>query len=67
MKQQAKKTSYEAALIELQEIVLAIENEDVGVDRLAEQVQRAAELIALCRQKLRQTEEVVQTTLQDLG
>ena len=62
----AKKTtdfSYEAAMQELQMLVGQLQNDQIGVDSLAEKVRRAAELIRLCREKLRQTEDDVTEAL----
>jgi exodeoxyribonuclease VII small subunit len=52
--------SYDDAMIELQNIVSALQNEAVSVDDLAENTERAALLIKLCREKLRQTEGEIQ-------
>lgn len=43
---------YADALRELDAILRELEASDVDVDRLAERVSRAAELIALCRDKV---------------
>jgi exodeoxyribonuclease VII small subunit len=43
---------YAEALAELEEILEGLEEEDVDVDALAEQVQRASELIELCRSRI---------------
>ena len=43
---------YAEALTELEVILSGLEDEDVDVDTLAEQVQRAAELIELCRERI---------------
>ena len=62
----AKKTtefSYDAAMYELQTLVGQLQNDQIGVDALAEKVRRAAELIRLCREKLRQTEDDVNVAL----
>ena len=63
----AKKTtefSYDAAMHELQTLVGQLQNDQIGVDALAEKVRRAAELIRLCREKLRQTEDDVNVALE---
>jgi exodeoxyribonuclease VII small subunit len=44
---------YAQALAELEEILDALEDDTVDVDRLATQVQRAAELIRICRGRIR--------------
>jgi exodeoxyribonuclease VII small subunit len=43
---------YAQALSELDTILRELESSDVDVDRLAERVARAAELIALCRDRI---------------
>jgi exodeoxyribonuclease VII small subunit len=43
---------YAAALDELDQILRELEGTDVDVDRLAERVARATELIAVCRQRI---------------
>jgi exodeoxyribonuclease VII small subunit len=43
---------YAAALAELEEILGQLERTDVDVDVLAAQVQRAAELITFCRDRI---------------
>jgi exodeoxyribonuclease VII small subunit len=43
---------YAAALAELEEILSRLERTDVDVDVLATQVQRAAELISFCRDRI---------------
>lgn len=43
---------YAAALGELDGILRELEGSDVDVDRLADRVTRAAELIALCRDRI---------------
>lgn len=51
-KNEKKELGYADALVELEEILDGLEEEDVDVDTLAEQVQRAAELIELCRERI---------------
>jgi exodeoxyribonuclease VII small subunit len=43
---------YADALDELEAILRELEGADVDVDRLAEQVERAAHLIAVCRERI---------------
>jgi exodeoxyribonuclease VII small subunit len=57
---------YTIAFQELQELVQQIEEGDISVDDLAEKVKRAAELIKICKTKLRSTEEDVNRILQEL-
>lgn len=51
--------SYEKALSELQTIVNALENGEISIDELSQQIERAAELIRYCQEKLRSTEEQI--------
>lgn len=50
--QQAPADGYTAALAELQKILDALEAPDVDVDALAAHVDRAAELLRFCRERL---------------
>jgi exodeoxyribonuclease VII small subunit len=54
---------YAGALAELESILAELEADTVDVDRLADQVQRASELIRICRGRLRdarvQVEQIV--------
>lgn len=63
MAKKATDFSYDAAMQELQTLVGQLQNDQIGVDALVEKVQRAAELIRLCREKLRQTEAEVNDAL----
>ena len=47
--------SYADAVAELEAIVTGLDDADVDVDVLAERVARAAELIALCRERISAT------------
>ena len=57
---------YTEAFDELQKIVSAMEEGQIGIDELAEKVKRATELIRICRFKLTSTEGDVQKILKDL-
>lgn len=57
---------YEEAYNELQQIVADIEDGQIGVDELSDKVKRAAELIAICKKKLSNTEADVKKILEDL-
>lgn len=48
---------YQSALTELQEILLALQNEQIPIDTLAEKAERAKALLQYCNERLRQTEE----------
>jgi exodeoxyribonuclease VII small subunit len=57
---------YARALAELEEILDALEDDTVDVDRLATQVQRAAELIRICRGRIRDARVDVEQIVADL-
>lgn len=50
------KASYSKSLEELQKILEDLESENVEIDKLAEKVKRAIELIKFLRTKLKKTE-----------
>jgi exodeoxyribonuclease VII small subunit len=45
-------TGYADALAELEDILAELEDGDVDIDRLAERVRRAAELLEVCRGRI---------------
>lgn len=64
-KKKAGEFSYDAAMKELQEIAAQLQGDAISIDDLAEKVSRATELIRLCREKLRHTEEDIQELTMD--
>jgi exodeoxyribonuclease VII small subunit len=62
-----KEISYTDALNELNEISHAIDDESIPLDELASKVKRASELIAICRAKLRSTEDEVKKIIGEMG
>lgn len=60
------KISFKKASQELQQILDRLEGDQVDVDELAPQIQRAAELIRLCHERLRKAEMEVQKALKGL-
>ena len=56
----SKKFSYDNAISELNEIIKAIQNEEVSLDKLAEMISRANELINLCKSRLREIDQQVE-------
>jgi len=58
--------SYEAASAELSAIVEALETNEVSIDELSQKVERATILLNYCKDKLRNTEEKVKETFQNL-
>lgn len=55
MDKQPNKLTYESAYEEIRQITQHIENETISVDELSVKVKRAAELIAFCQNRLRDT------------
>ena len=61
------KISYSEAFAELQQIVLEMENSEIGLDLLDSKVKRASVLLKICKNKLYKTEENVQETLKNMS
>ena len=57
---------YADAVTELEAILTELEADDVDVDRLAEQVRRAADLIEVCRGRLENAQVEVTRIVADL-
>ncbi len=60
-----EKVSYNNAVKEIEAIISEIENETIDVDVLTGKVKRAIELIKICKKKLRDTEEDLETVLKE--
>ncbi len=60
-----KKENYESALEELQLIIRDLQEGNTSMDELADKSKRAKELIQLCKEKLRSTEDVVKTLFEE--
>ncbi|MFN9280569.1 MAG: exodeoxyribonuclease VII small subunit [Rubrivivax sp.] len=56
----AGELSYEAAVAELEQLVAAMEGGQMPLDRLLEGYKRGAQLLALCRSRLKAVEDQVQ-------
>ena len=61
-----EQVSYSNAISELEEILEQIEGDDVDLDDLAVKVERASELVEICRDKIDKTEMQVKTIIDDL-
>lgn len=59
----AKEFKYEAAMMQLEEIVKKMENDDLDVDSLCEQLKVAQKLIKQCKDKLTKTDEEIKKIL----
>lgn len=60
-------TSYAGAVGELDEILVAIERDEVDVDLLSKKVARAVSLIEFCRQRLAAAEVEVERVVSGLS
>jgi exodeoxyribonuclease VII small subunit len=58
--------TYAAAVDELEGILAELEDDRLDVDQLADRVARAAELIRLCRERIRATRLEVEQIVADL-
>lgn len=58
--------TYTEAFEELQILVSEIERGEISIDELSERVRRATILINICKQKLNETEEDVNSILKEL-
>ena len=58
--------SFREAMEELEGILERIEGEEIDIDRLAEELRRAAQLLDLCRGKIRKAEVEVTQIVQSL-
>ena len=57
---------YSDAMAELERILAELEGDDLDVDVLADRVQRAAELLTLCRARITRAQEDVDRIVTDL-
>jgi exodeoxyribonuclease VII small subunit len=58
--------SYSRAIKEIEEILRKIESEELDVDQLSAGVKKAADLLKICKSKLRDTEQEIQKILDDI-
>lgn len=58
-----EKINYDSALLEIEEILEKIEEGELGVDELAEKVNRVTLLLKFCRDRLHSTEEKINEIL----
>lgn len=61
-----KDIGFSEAVSSIEEILRNIEEGEPDIDRLSADVRKAAELIKLCRTKLRETEEKINGIIKDL-
>lgn len=59
--------SFGEAMAELEAILRKVEGEEVDIDRLADELRRAAVLLELCRTKIRRAEVEIAQVVHQLG
>ncbi|SFN89211.1 exodeoxyribonuclease VII small subunit [Paenimyroides ummariense] len=59
--------TYEKAEHELEQILDDLRNDRIGIDALADKVERASKLIIFCKEKLASTEKKVEDIVKQLG
>ena len=65
-KKKGQEPTYSEASAELEQILREVESGDLDLDLLSEKVERAAALLALCRERLAATETKVKKVVADL-
>jgi exodeoxyribonuclease VII small subunit len=63
----AREPGFGEAMSELEAILRRVEGEEVDIDRLAEELRRAAVLLELCRAKIRRAEVEIAQVVHQLG
>ena len=53
----AKRTGFDKAFKELQDIVNSLQDEDTSIDKLSVKLKKAKELVGFCKSKLREVED----------
>ena len=61
-----KNKSYEELVAELEKLVVGIEDPNKSLSEVSKDVEMAVALLALCRAKLRESEEQVKNTLEHI-
>lgn len=66
MAEDSREMRFGAAMQELEGILRRVEGEEIDIDELADELKRAAELLELCRTKIRRAEVEVSQIVQTL-
>ena len=61
-----QKLTFSEAMQELEALLQRVDNDSIDIDRLAEELQRASELLELCRSKIKKAEVEVHQIVQKL-
>lgn len=59
-----KKVGYAEAVAEIEDILRRMDSQELDVDRLGEYVERATELISVCKEKLLKAQKQVEAVLE---
>jgi len=62
-----KESSFNEAVVRIEEILKNIETGELDVDRLSAEVKKASDLIKQCQKKLRSTEEEINSIFKELS
>ena len=60
-----KEVKYEEAVRQLEEIVVKMERGELDIDSMATQLNKAQELVKLCKQKLKHTDDEIKKLLEN--
>ena len=60
-----KELKYEEAVRQLEEIVVKMERGELDIDSMATQLKKAQELVKLCKQKLKHTDDEIKKLLEN--
>jgi exodeoxyribonuclease VII small subunit len=63
----SKDPTYGEAMSQIEEILEKIESGELDVDELTDKVKRVANLLDICRKKLKTTETEIQKVIEGLG
>lgn len=66
MSEKAEELKFGDAVDELEAILRRVEGEEIDIDSLAEELRRAAELLEVCRSKIKKAEVEVTQIVQSL-
>ena len=60
-----KEVKYEEAVRQLEEIVVKMERGELDIDSMATQLKKAQELVKLCKQQLKHTDDEIKKLLEN--
>ena len=66
MNERAAEPGFTEAIRELEALLARVEDDSLDIDRLASELERAAELLAICRGKIRKAELEIAQVVQKL-